>query len=111
MSSDYSYPPEGSDVEPTARLETPAPGAVEEPRAEHGSESGWTTPADTGGRNALSVAHLVTGLVFLGVAGLWLAQETGAVEVEDLDLLGPLLLVVVGAAGLLAGLVRAARRR
>jgi hypothetical protein len=61
-------------------------------------------------RRPLSVSHLVTGLVFVGISGLWLAQEVGVVEVEDMDFLVPLLLVVVGAAGLLAGLLRAARR-
>lgn len=65
---------------------------------------------ETADRRQLSVGHLVTGLVFLGISGLWLAQETGVVDVADLDLLVPVLLIVVGAAGLLAGLLRAARR-
>ena len=59
----------------------------------------------------LGVGYLVTGLVFLGIAGLWLAQQVGVVAADDLDLLVPLLLVVVGAAGLAASLAKAVRRR
>ncbi len=59
----------------------------------------------------LRVAHLVMGLVFLGLAGIWLAEASGIVTLADLDLLLPLLLVVVGAAGLLAGLARGVGRR
>lgn len=103
---------EQPDVEPTARLEPEAQQPVwqQQPWQQPGAYEPYET-AEERGRNPLSVTYLVTGLVFLGIAGLWLAQETGAIEVEDLDLLGPLLLVVIGAAGLLAGLTRAVRRR
>lgn len=102
---------QGADVERTARLEDPTPAAAPGQLHEDEAAPSWEATEAPGSRNPLSVAHLVAGLVFLGIAGLWLAQETGAVAVDDLDLLGPLLLVVVGAAGLLAGLTRTVRRR
>ena len=57
----------------------------------------------------VNVAHLVLGLVFLGVAGCWALSASGAVEVDPRWLL-PLILLVAGAAGLLAALAKAMRR-
>lgn len=85
------------------RDQVPSPVTTTSPAAEREVHDGSE-------RRQLSVGYLVTGLVFLGIAGLWLAREVGVVEVEDMNLLVPMLLVVVGAAGLLAGLLRAARR-
>ncbi len=50
-----------------------------------------------------SVLHLVLGLVFLGLAGLWALSASGAVDSDDTWLV-PGLLVVAGAAGLVAAL-------
>jgi fatty acid desaturase len=50
-----------------------------------------------------SVLHLVVGLVFLGLAALWALSASGAVSSDDTWLL-PGLLVVAGAAGLVAAL-------
>ena len=55
-----------------------------------------------------SVLHLVVGLVFLGLAALWALSASGVVGSDDSWLL-PGLLVVAGAAGLVAAL--AAGRR
>ena len=57
----------------------------------------------------VNVAHLVFGLVFLGVAACWALGASGAVEVDPRWLL-PLILLVAGAAGLLASLAKAVRR-
>ncbi len=54
-------------------------------------------PRPTGRRP--SVVHLVVGLVFLGLAGLWALAASGVVDSEDTWLV-PGLLVVAGAAGL-----------
>ena len=102
-------------TEPTVPLRTEEraeqPSLEEEDVRADAPVTSTTDPAhDVAGRRQLSVGHLVTGLVFLGISGLWLAQEVGAVDGQDMDLLVPVLLVVVGAAGLLAGLLRAARR-
>ena len=50
-----------------------------------------------------SVLHLVVGLVFLGLAALWALSASGAVSSDDTWLV-PGLLVVAGAAGLVAAL-------
>ena len=102
-------------VEHTARLDDTSgttPPAEPAPPAWEPSPPAWEAAAheEEPAGNTFSVGYFVTGLVFLGIAGIWLAQELGAVEVADFDLLVPLLLVVVGAAGLVAGLARAARR-
>jgi hypothetical protein len=95
-------------AEPTAQLGAEWSTSDDDPALE--GEPARTTVADPETR-ALSISHLVTGLVFLGISGLWLAQEVGAVDGSDMDLLVPLLLVVVGAAGLVAALAKAVRRR
>ena len=107
MSTENPYPPaSGSEAAAGSSYDA---GAEEHTAPLTWDQAGTTEEATAG--NQLGVGYLVTGLVFLGIAGLWLAQRAGAVEVADLDLLVPLLLVVVGAAGLVAGLARAARRR
>lgn len=53
-----------------------------------------------------SVPHLVMGLVFLGLAGSWVLHEVGVIESVQVEWLLPLILVVAGAAGLLASLTR-----
>lgn len=50
-----------------------------------------------------SVLHLVVGLVFVGLAGLWALAASGVVGSDDTWLL-PGLLVVAGATGLLVAL-------
>ena len=55
-----------------------------------------------------SVVHLVLGLVFLGLAGLWALAASGVVSSDDAWLL-PGLLVLAGAAGLVAALVTGRR--
>jgi hypothetical protein len=119
----HTGPTTGTDAGPDAGPDaaTGGPAATQDsptttydpPREEHTVPLTWESDRsqEPPAPRQLAVGYLVTGLVFLGIAGLWLAQETGAVEVDDLDLLVPLLLVVVGAAGLVAGLARAVRRR
>ena len=48
------------------------------------------------------VGHLVMGLAFLGLVGIWAAVQYGGVSSEDLRWLLPLPWVFAGAAGLLA---------
>ena len=54
----------------------------------------------------MSVPHLVAGLVFLGIAASWGLHELGVIEPVAAPWLLPLILVVAGAAGLLASLTR-----
>ncbi len=54
----------------------------------------------------VSVPHLVMGLVFLGLAGSWLLHQIGVIESVEVEWMLPLILVVAGAAGLLASMVK-----
>lgn len=54
----------------------------------------------------LNVSSLVVGLIFLGLAGSWALRETGVIEYSDAAWLLPVLLVIAGAAGLVAAVVR-----
>jgi hypothetical protein len=68
------------------------------------------SPADTEStpqpRPPVSVIHLVMGLVFLGTAGAWALHEADVIGPVDVEWLMPLILVVAGAAGLLASVAR-----
>ena len=58
----------------------------------------------------LNVSYLVTGLVFLGVAGSWGLHQIGLVDVAGIRWLLPLTLVVAGVVGLAAFAVRGLTR-
>lgn len=72
-------------------------------------------PARTGfwaaGRHPVNVGHLVMGLAFLGLAGVWALLGSDVVDDRDLRWLMPLPWVVAGAAGLVATTLSGARRR
>ena len=57
-------------------------------------------------RQPMSVMHLVMVLVFIGLAGAWALRAAEMIGSVDVEWLIPLVLVVAGAAGLLASLVR-----
>lgn len=63
------------------------------------------------GRHAVNVGHLVMGLAFLGLVGIWALYAGGAVAGDDLHWLLPVPWVVAGAAGLVATTVNGAARR
>ncbi len=50
----------------------------------------------------LNVSYLVVGLIFLGIAGSWALQASGAVDTGDVRWLMPLVLVGAGVVGLVA---------
>lgn len=54
----------------------------------------------------VSVPHLVMGLVFLGLAASWQLREAGIIGPVQVEWLLPLILVVAGAAGLVASLAK-----
>lgn len=62
----------------------------------------------------LSVAHLVFGLIFGGIAAVWLIGEANGADYPDLAAGIPVVLIGAGIVGLVASLVnvrRAATRR
>ncbi len=59
----------------------------------------------------VNVAHLVMGLVFLGIAGTWGLGQLGLIDADGEGWTLPLILVVAGGAGLVASLAKSAVRR
>jgi cytochrome c-type biogenesis protein CcmH/NrfF len=54
----------------------------------------------------LNVSYLVLGLAFLGIAGSWVLHQQGVIGSNVVEWLLPLTLVVAGAVGLVAFMVR-----
>ena len=67
-------------------------------------------PPRSSRRHLVNVAHLVMGIAFLGIVGIWLLVEGGAVGGDDVRWLLPLPWVLGGLAGLLS-IATAGRRR
>ena len=63
------------------------------------------------GRHPVNTGHLVMGLAFLGMVGIWALLAGGAADAEDLGWLSPLPWLLAGAAGLVATTVSGAARR
>ena len=64
-----------------------------------------TTTTDTfatGGRHPVNVSHLVMGIAFLGLVGIWALVQSDVVGSDDLRWLLPVPWVLAGLAGLLA---------
>jgi hypothetical protein len=57
-------------------------------------------PAD----RTVKVPHLVFGLLFLGIAGIWALGTTGMISGERLTVLAPVVLIAAGLIGLVASL-------
>ncbi|QIK75494.1 hypothetical protein [Nocardioides piscis] len=56
---------------------------------------------DLSGRHPVNIGHLVMGIAFVGLAGIWLLFETESVQGEDLRWLLPLPWLAAGLAGLI----------
>ena len=65
-----------------------------------------TLPNDT----RVKVGHLVTGLVFLGLAGSWALHQAGVIGDVGVGWLMPAILVAAGVIGLLVMFVGSVRR-
>lgn len=62
------------------------------------------------GLHPVNVAHLVAGLIFLGLALSWLLAENGVLDAGRLDWVLPAILVAAGGAGVVASVARGVRR-
>jgi hypothetical protein len=60
---------------------------------------------------SVKVPHLVFGLLFLGVAGIWALGVSDAISGEHLAVLGPAVLILAGVVGLAASLANGRNRR
>jgi len=70
------------------------------------SNNPQTVPNDT----RVKVGHLVTGLVFLGLAGSWALHQAGVIGDVGVGWLMPAILVVAGVIGLLVMFAGSLRR-
>ncbi|MEO7350772.1 MAG: hypothetical protein ABIR34_01875 [Marmoricola sp.] len=64
-------------------------------------------PAD----RSVKIPHLVFGLLFLGVAGIWALVVTDVITEDRLPVLAPAVLIVAGVIGLAASLASTRNRR
>lgn len=81
--------------ETTQVIETPETAEVERP---------------TGGRHPVNIGHLVMGLAFAGLLGIWALVVADAVPGDDLSWLLPVPWILGGGIGLIA-VVLSGRRR
>jgi hypothetical protein len=70
--------------------------------------SGNTTRVS--GRHPVAIGHLVMGLAFLGIVGIWALIQGDVVTGDDIRWLLPLPWIVAGIAGLVASAVTGTRR-
>lgn len=61
--------------------------------------------------HSLKVTHLVFGLLFLGVAGVWALVMGDVINEDELTVLGPGVLIAAGVIGLVASLASSRNRR
>lgn len=63
-------------------------------------------------RRYVKVVHLVFGVIYLGIVGVWVLGTSGTVDWGDsVRYLAPIVLVVAGGIGLAAALLPGLRRR
>jgi hypothetical protein len=53
---------------------------------------------------SIRIAHLVVGLLFLGIATIWLLRTTGLISAGQIALSGPVVLIAAGVIGLVVSL-------
>ncbi|HCB07847.1 MAG TPA: hypothetical protein DEQ43_26950 [Nocardioides bacterium] len=70
-----------------------------------------TTDTDTyTGRHPVNIGHLVMGLAFVGIVGIWALVQTDTVTGDDVRWLLPIPWVVAGAVGLAVTAITGSRR-
>jgi hypothetical protein len=62
------------------------------------------------GRHQISIGHLVMGIAFLGIVGVWALVQTDTVTGQDIRWLLPIPWVVAGVVGLAATAITGSRR-
>lgn len=53
---------------------------------------------------SIRIAHLVVGLLFLGIATIWLLRTTGLISAGQIALSGPVVLIAAGVIGLVVSI-------
>lgn len=104
-------PPEataGPRIEPASEATTEA---TAEPRTTTVTPDDGPAPRRRTGRHEADVTSLVFGLLFLGIAAVWVLVQQDVVSWPDASRIFPVLLVVAGLAGLVSSLTRSRRSR
>jgi hypothetical protein len=70
-----------------------------------------TIHAQPAADRSVKIPHLVFGLLFLGIAGIWALGVSDLISGERLAILGPGVLIVAGVVGLAASLANGRNRR
>ena len=70
-----------------------------------------TPGTQSSGRHPVNIGHLVMGLAFVGLVGVWALIQGDVVQGEDIRWLLPVPWVVAGIAGLLASTLSSRNRR
>jgi hypothetical protein len=70
-----------------------------------------SSDAELSGRHPVNIGHLVMGLAFVGLVGVWALIQGDVVEGDDIRWLLPLPWVIAGIAGLLATMLTGRSRR
>jgi hypothetical protein len=60
---------------------------------------------------SVKIPHLVFGLLFLGIAGIWALVVTDVINADRLPVLAPTVLIVAGVVGLAVSLASGRNRR
>lgn len=87
------------------------PTMPEQQEHEQEQERGGRPGLWAAGRHPVNTGHLVMGLAFLGMVGIWALVAGGVADDEDLRWLSPLPWLLAGAGGLVAATVSSAARR
>ena len=67
-------------------------------------------PENRSGFHQVSIGHLVMGLAFLGIVGIWALVQSDTVKGDDIRWLLPIPWVVAGVVGLVATAITGPRR-
>lgn len=76
----------------------------------YGDDLGRDDGTPTGGRHPVNIGHLVMGLAFAGLVGVWAVIQADLVGDDDIRWLLPIPWVVAGAVGLLVAAMAGRRR-
>ena len=75
------------------------------------SDPAYYPPPQPPADRSVKVPHLVFGLLFLGVAGIWALGASDVISGERLTILAPAVLIAAGLIGLVASLASGRNRR
>ena len=94
----------------TPELSIDADVSVGEIEVYRGGPAMSTDETRPGGRHQINIGHLVMGIAFLGIVGVWALIQTDTVTGDDIRWLLPIPWVLAGVVGLVATAITGSRR-